>query len=93
MSTIHTVEHQLQDLDIKAKVLLSQLRMASENDVLLLVDELNGVALLAAQLAFGEKGLEWLSDRLEMLIWKTDHLDEPGMLDRLVSEIRSGAFQ
>ena len=87
------VKLQLQQLDIKAKELLKKLQIASENDTFTLVDELNEIALNAGQLAYGENGLDWLTDRLEMLIWKTDHLDEIGALDQLIDEVRSGAFK
>ena len=87
------VKLQLQQLDIKAKELLKKLQIASENDTFTLVDELNEIALNAGQLAYGENGLDWLTDRLETLIWKTDHLDEIGAIDQLIDEVRSGAFK
>lgn len=96
MGELNIVKNQLEQLDIKAKELLGKLQVARENDVLLLVNELDKVSLRAGQLAYGENGLlglDWLSDRLEMLIWKTDHLHEPGALDQFIDEVRSGAFE
>ena len=94
MNELETVESQLQQLDIKAKELLKKLRVAiDENDISVAVNELNDVALRASNLAYGNGGLDWLSERLEMLIWKTDHLDEPGAVEQLVENVRSGAFQ
>lgn len=87
------VKIQLQQLDIKVKELLKKLQIASEHDTFTLVDELNEIALNAGQLAYGENELDWLTDRLEMLIWKTDHLDEIGALDQLIDKVRSGAFK
>ena len=87
------VKIQLQQLDIKVKELLKKLQIASEHDTFTLVDELNEIALNAGQLAYGENELDWLTDRLEMLIWKTDHLDEIGALDQLIDEVCSGAFK